>query len=410
MRPSLVLAVHMLGAMLVQSTGSAGLALLPILALKEFDAGTVQSVVITAAPLVFYAFSIFWNDAFSRRRMGSYLLRYWLLASLPMAAFAIAPNVWVLIGAHLVASLGGAGWPPAQGELLRGLYDPARRGRAYGIMWGGSMIVGALLGWLAGKAQEHDARAYTLIYPGVVLAQGVGLGLLAWLSVRCGHDQQRSLLPAREAGRVKRLVEPITHMKDVLRADPVFARYEAAYMTYGVGWMIAYALLPILATEHLKLSYEQVMLATQVPYQLALVATLYPAGLLLDRLGAIRATGLSFVMLSAYPLALIFAHDFQSLLLASVLYGIAHAGASVGWMLGPVSLAPTPDKVPTYVAIHATFVGIRGKLFQFLGMGLYMALGLWAPLAVAAGAYAWSGWQMRQLDRRVRAAKDEPVS
>jgi MFS family permease len=303
-----------------------------------------------------------------------------------MAAFAVAPNVWVLIAAHLVASLGGAGWPPAQGELLRGLYGPARRGRAYGILWGGSMIVGAALGWLVGKAQEHDASAYTMVYPGVVVAQGLGLAILAWLSARCGHDQQRALLPAREPGRVKRLVEPIAHMKDVLKADPVFARYEAAYMT--------------------KLSYEQVMLATQVPHQLALVATIYPAGLLLDRLGAIRATGLSFLLLSAYPLALIFAHDFRSLLLASVLYGIAHAGASVGWMLGPVSLAPSPEKVPTYVAIHATFVGVRGKLFQFLGMGLYMMLGLWAPLAIAAGAYAWSGWQMRQLDRRVKATKD----
>jgi hypothetical protein len=72
-------------------------------------------------------------------------------------------------------------------------------------------------------------------------------------------------------------------------------------------------------------------------------------------------------------------------------------------MLGPVSFAPTPDKVPQYVAIHATFVGIRGKIFQGLGVLIYSLTGSFAiPFVVAAGAYAWSSWQMFSLYRRMK--------
>jgi hypothetical protein len=72
-------------------------------------------------------------------------------------------------------------------------------------------------------------------------------------------------------------------------------------------------------------------------------------------------------------------------------------------MLGPVALAPSPDKVPQYVAIHATFVGIRGKIFQGLGVLLYsLTHGFTLPFLLAAAAFAWSAVQMWRLDRFMR--------
>jgi MFS family permease len=135
-----------------------------------------------------------------------------------------------------------------------------------------------------------------------------------------------------------------------------------------------------------------------------------PAGFLMDKIGAVRTTGLSFLFLMVYPILLIFADGPTALLVASVCYGLAHSGTSMGWMLGPVSLAPSPDKVPQYVAIHATLVGIRGKVFQFLGVGLYMLVGkvshsmsaaFAVPFVLAAAALLWASIQMWQLSRRM---------
>jgi hypothetical protein len=80
-------------------------------------------------------------------------------------------------------------------------------------------------------------------------------------------------------------------------------------------------------------------------------------------------------------------------------------------MLGPVSLAPTPDKVPQYVAIHATFVGIRGKIFQGLGVLIYtLTHSFVLPFLLAAAAFGWSAFQMWQLNRIMMRSKSESSS
>ena len=89
---------------------------------------------------------------------------------------------------------------------------------------------------------------------------------------------------------------------------------------------------------------------------------------------------------------------FEQIFAAGAEYGIGMAGVQMGWMLGPVSLAPSPDRVPQYVAIHTTLVGIRGVIFQGLGMLLYKLSGdfHW-PFALAAGAFLWAAIQMYRL-------------
>jgi len=190
----------------------------------------------------------------------------------------------------------------------------------------------------------------------------------------------------------------------VLKADPVFARYEAAYMTYGVGWMVCYALVPFIATKKLNLDYDEFALSIQVSYLVGLVLMMWPSGYLIDRIGAVRSVGISFGLLALYPVGLMLATSFAQLCVISFLYGIAHAATSMGWTLGPVSLAPEPSKVPQYVAIHATLVGLRGIVFQGLGVWIYhLTASFVLPLIMATIAFVWSAAQMWSLHRRLQA-------
>jgi Na+-transporting NADH:ubiquinone oxidoreductase subunit NqrE len=92
--------------------------------------------------------------------------------------------------------------------------------------------------------------------------------------------------------------------------------------------------------------------------------------------------------------------------LATAVYGIGMAGVQMSWMLGPVALAGSPEKVPQYVAIHATLVGVRGILFQCLGMALYRLTGSFTwPLLLAAAAFAWAAAQMVRLHALQRATR-----
>ncbi|MDX2131623.1 MAG: MFS transporter [Planctomycetota bacterium] len=401
-----ILLSHGLGVTLLQSTQMAIWFVFPVLARKRFEANDWQTLIVTASSSVLFALSIFWNDLFSRRSFASYLKTWWVVACVPLALCALAVDYWTLLVPYVISCMGVAGYHPAGGDLLKSLYPAATRGRVYSAMWGASMVFGALMGWGVGEWLEIDHNAFRYYLPAAAGLQLAGIWVFIRLSHRTGHGAGRVMAPARGAGLLKRLVEPISHAKEVLRTDRVFARYEAAYMTYGVGWMIAYALLPMLVTDRLNLKYDEIAFSTQTVYLLALVACLWPAGLLMDRLGPVRSTGLSFGMLAVYPMLYLWADDTYGLSIASLVYGAAHAGASVGWMLGPVALAPTPEKVPQYVAIHATLVGVRGKLFQLLGVGLYMALGDFrVPLVIASLAYVWSCVQMFQLDRVMARTK-----
>lgn len=401
------LALHVAGAALVHATSFSVQAILAVVAIKQFHASEWQSLLITATPTIFYSLSIFWNDLFKRIKFGRYLAAYWLVAGFPLALMGFADTYWMLLIPHLISCVGGAGYPPITGELLQALYPTAKRGRIYSVLWGTSLVAAALYSVVLGKWLTHDPEAYRLFLPIVAGMQLAGVGCLELLSRLSGHARSRVLdVRGHEKGHFAKLVDPVTHMGRILKADPTFARYEAAYMTYGIGWMIASALLPLLAARKLNLEYDAIAKSTQASYLLALVAVLFPAGLLMDRFGAVRTTAGSFALLGFYPLALIFVRDEGTLTAASVFFGIAHAGASVGWTVGPISLAPTPAHVPQYMAIHATMVGIRGKLFQGLGVLLFWLSGdFWIPLLVAGIAYFWAGVQMWQLHRRMISAR-----
>jgi MFS family permease len=397
--------MHVASVALIQGFAFATVFILPILARKQFGANDWQTLILTAAPTILFSLSIFWNDLYSRLSLRKYLMVYWVVACVPLASIAVKPDLWWLIVCHLVACIGGAGYHPAAGELLNAIYPAATRGRMYSVVSGSTMIAGALIGLGLGEWLHRDANAFRLYLPIAAGAQLLGIMLTLRLFALLQRGRASDAPPD---GRTlwNRVVEPITHTREVLVADPVFARYEAAYMVYGIGWMVCYALLPILVTDKLKLDYDQISRSTQVAYQVALVCMLWPAGLLMDRLGAVRSTGLSFALLTLYPIGLMLVGNDEQLLGVSAMYGIAHAGASVGWMLGPVALAPSKEKVAQYVAIHATMVGIRGKLFQGLGVGLYVLTHSFAfPLTLAAVAFAVSAWQMWRLDARMKVAK-----
>ena len=400
---------HMAAGAAMQGVVSGVTFMLPMIAGKNYHASPWASMLITAGPQVLMVLSLFWGDLLRQMPIGRYLRWFWLVSAAPMLLVPLVDQLWLLIGLHLLCAVGSAGWANLNGELLKRFYSDARRGRAYATISAAMLASGALATLGLGRWLEADPEAYRIYMPLTAALQLAGAGLLAWLARRTGAEAARTLLTTDRGegwhGVYRRVIEPIGHMREVLRADPVFYRYEAAFMTYGVGWMVCFALVPLLVVNKLGLPYRDIAVATHVPFLLATLAMTFPAGWLLDRLGAMRVASLSFGLYALYPLGLMFAGDVGHMVAASLLYGVCSAGVSVAWMLGPVNLAPSPEKVPQYVAIHATLVGLRGAVFQFLGVALYTLTNDFAiSFGVAAAGFLWASWQMRALARLVGKA------
>ncbi len=399
----LILPLHILAMVLIQSSAVGVMAVMPVLARRHFGATDVQTVLITAAVPTLLSLSIFWNDLLRRMTLRRYLFVYWGVALMPLGLVAFAQSYWHVLTLYLIAAAGAGGSTPVNGEVLRRFYPERSRGRVFGTLtlvvlaggMGSSFAVGA---WL--KA-DHDA--FRIYMPLSALLQLIGVGLLGWLTWVRRTQRRRRI----ESGpmNLRRILEPVGHMREVLRADNAFFRYEAAFMTYGIGWMCCQALLPILATDKLHLTYDQYQNSTQVIFNALMLIMIFPAGWLLDRIGAVRTCAIAFTLLTLYPLGLLVAGGAAGVALASAAYGLAMAGVHQGWTLGPVAFAPTRDKAAHYAAIHATLVGIRGILFQALAMFLYkLTGGFFFPLLIAATGFAWAAGQMIRLHQRMAVA------
>jgi hypothetical protein len=189
-------------------------------------------------------------------------------------------------------------------------------------------------------------------------------------------------------------------MLTVFREDSIFRRHETAFSIYGLGWMICWALLPFLCVDKLNLTYEQVARSTQTVLQLTLLLTMLPTAYLMDRLGPLKTAAWSFAALTLYPVGLMWAYDVNSLTAVTILYGIMLSGVNLAWTLGPIFLARDASQAPTYLAIHATMVGIRGLIGQFPAVALYRWTGdLRVPLALAVVLFAWGSVIMFRVER-----------
>ncbi len=399
-RPSTarILTHHMVANVLIQSVWFGISSIMAILARKRFNANDWQTLMITAAPPTLLTVSIFWNALLHRTSIGHYLVINWACTMLPLTAAAFAQSFWHLLACFICAAIGAAGWSPVAGDLLGRFYGDHLRGRAYASI-NSAMFVGMMVASYAfGRALDVNEDAFRWYFPIATVASGLGVIILQRLDHITGAQKGRSRVVVVDRIALRHLFRPLLQLREILRTDRIFYRYEAAFMTYGVGWMICNALLPILATDRLKLSYTAFAGATQVIYPLCMLVMTYPMGWVMDRIGAARTSGLSFAWLSLYPLLLMLTHNVTTVGVATVFYGTAMAGVHLGWMLGPVTLAPSPDRVAQYVAIHTSLVGLRGILAQGIGMLIYrMTDSFTWPFAVAIVAFLWASLQMWRL-------------
>ncbi len=397
-----ILLPHMLAAGLTQAVYFGIAMMMPLLARKRFHADNWQTVMVTATMPTLMILSIFWGDYLRRVRLRRYLSVHWAIVAIPLIAASFAQSFWTLLICYAVACVGSSGSSPVAGELLKGFYSDAKRGRAFALVNTAMFISWTAITLGIGYALDANEDAYRVYLPLAAVLYGLGILLLRSL-VLTSNLQARRSLEITESFHMRRFIEPILHMKQILKTDRLFASYETAFMTYGVGWMICNALLPVLATDKFNMDYTDFAQSTQAIYPLCMLLMTYPMGRVMDRLGPAKTSCLSFAWLAFYPVALLIATTVFGVGVATAIYGTAMAGVHIGWMLGPVAFAKTPERVGQYVAIHTTLVGLRGVLAQGLGMLIYEISGHFGwPFGLASVSFAFASWQMWRLSERMK--------
>jgi MFS family permease len=243
----------------------------------------------------------------------------------------------------------------------------------------GMVIAAGLAGIILQTRPELSRWLYAL-------AGAAGL-LAAWLyrrmRVRQAFRLQRAELAASETSEVF----SFRVMRQILRSDPEYRRFMTCLAFYGAGNLMIGAQLVILYSDHLHIpAAVQVGMLTIVPLLCIplftpMWARLFDAGHVIE----FRARQ-CWVLIGAMSvvIAAVFTGTTWLLWAAAVLFGIATAGANLGWNLGHNDFASL-GKVQQYMGVNVTLTGMRGLVAPPLGVMVYTGL---ERIHAGAGRYA----------------------
>jgi hypothetical protein len=243
----------------------------------------------------------------------------------------------------------------------------------------GMVIAAGLAGIVLQTRPELSRWLYALA--------GVAGLLAAWLyqrmRVRQAYRLQREELAASAASEVFSL----RVMRQILRSDPEYRRFLMWLAFYGSGNLMIGAQLVILFSDHLHLSAAlQVGILTIVPLLCIplftpMWARLFDAGHVVEfraRQCWVLVGGMTVVI------AAVFTGSIALLWVSAVLFGIATAGANLGWNLGHNDFASL-GKVQQYMGVNVTLTGMRGLVAPPVGVLAYTWL---ERMHAGAGRYA----------------------
>jgi predicted MFS family arabinose efflux permease len=250
----------------------------------------------------------------------------------------------------------------------------------------GAALAAKGAGWLM---DGNDTFWVRVLYPSAALCGFLGF----WLHGRIRWRRRRRA----QARRAK------TSWRDVwriLKEDRAFRIYEIGFMTYGVAFLMGWALLSLYAEGPLNLSYDQFTDAVGYAFPLALVCGAWFWGRFTDRLGVIRLSAVAITTLAGFYLFMLLAvSGHRTFVTGFALFGFAMAAIDVGWSLGPLHFAPEGE-AHMYTAVHFALVGVRSLFAPFLGLWMMRSLGYHVTFASCATLLLAASLVLWRLSRR----------
>lgn len=387
---------------------------------KTFGASAFLVTLMVAAPPVSQLLAIVWGNLMEGRSKRPFILGFGGIGRLALLLVAVAttplgfslPVVFSITMATAIV--------PALNALYQTNYTNMDRGQVFGWVMSVTAVCNIAGSMGAGAWMDLDPRAYRWIYP---LAGVVGLGAsILYYRIRArrlaltlrvsrraraaGHEPRADRLAAAAdwLGDVQRaLRHPLRGALTTFRADPDFLRFEAAYMVYGLAWMLVQPVIPIFLVDEIRIEYGQAALARGLVFWgvISLASPLF--GRMLDRWNAVRVSIVGFALLIFFPLAMALSRSLPAIYASFAIYGLAMAAVNISWTMGPMLFAGNRDAA-VYMGVHVTMVGIRGLVGNPLGLLLLETAGSRAAFLTASALFAGATILMLRLQRRMAGA------
>ena len=356
---------------------------LGVLALNEFVAkktlGSSDAVItalVMAQPISLF-FSAYWSNFLVGREKRTTFLLFGILGRLTLAFVALVQGGVAFAVVIVFATLMAGAIIPAQNALLQSNYDTRERGGAYGLATASAGVAIVLTAVGVGHLYDLRPGAYRWAYAAAAISGFVSCWIYFKIRFRGRLGRHSGSSPIhrgmhREIRSSFR--SPFAGSLTILRRDRAFRRYETAFMSYGLAFMMLQPVIPIFLVEELHVDYAQAGTARGLIFY-AMVVLFSPLfGRLLDHTDPVRISTFAFLTLALFPAGLALSNGLGAVYLCFGVYGVAMAGVNMGWTMGPIHFAGKTDSA-AYMGAHVALVGVRGLIGGPAGILLYRLSG-----------------------------------
>ncbi len=384
------------------------LGLMPMLLRRSLQANEWQTTLATMCIPAMAMLTLFWNEIYTRVSPRKFLIGIWLSNYVPLAGISFCDRASTVLGFFVLSTMTFGAASLFHADVLRRCYPAAIRNRLFAVLNSISLLCTIASAYTAGRWLDVTDEAYRIYLPLVAMLAGVGILLLMRIAAEPMFRDRPVLGDLQPLGAS--LLRVVHRTVDVFRRDTAFRQCEAAFFVYGLGYMSCYAVVPFLVCDKLDLEYAAIARSTQVAYSLVMLFTSLAGGYLMDRLGALRVTTWSLVLVIFYPIGLMLAVGETSLTCIVIYNAVAMTGVQLAGTMLPLALAQRDHDAATYVGIHTSLIGPRAIIGNVAAVALYDWTGrVEIPLAISAVLYAGGAVLMIRLElqcRRLRASLD----
>ena len=338
----------------------------PVLAVTCLGASRTELTVITCAFPCGAFLGPVWAMLGRRWGMQKLVLQMALWANLPLFLMVWVDESVAFTAIITASQLLHSAMRMGMSSMYRATYPRPLLGRVLGWLTFCTFLTMVptvlLAGWLSDAS--NDPTAYHYLFP----AAGA-FGLLACLF----YARVRPAAGAPVTQRLATLRSGIRHVRRVVVSNRAYMFFQLAFFLSGAAFFMSTHITLLLTHDDLGFDAFQLALWLSVLPQVVLAVSSPGWGVVLDRIGIVRARLLISAVMTFY-LACYFggiALGVPGLMyIGSVLRGLSEGGGQVTWAMASVHFAPKPEDVPLYNGIHFVLNGIRGLVMPWVGAEL----------------------------------------
>lgn len=334
-----------------------------VIARRQFSASPFHLSIISSAAGIGQIFSFYWGYIIRAKR--DKLKMVVIPSALARGVFLLTPLVssitaflLIILMYQIISYIS----TPAYVEVIKAMYPDIVRARLMGIVRMVNNLVVIIITPIAGHLISSTGFKWTFFLGSI-------FGIISSLIFSKVNLRPDYSLSSTSYVSIKNILA-------IPFLDRKFGTYLIIFFMYGLGNWLSNPIYPIVLVDRLKATSVQVGFISTISSSLSAVSYIF-WGRYIDRGNPIHVLALVFLLDFLIPLGYLLASIrpiYLFVVISAVVSGIANAGIDLGVMNTILRIAPSTE-IASYMALHSTFVGIRGILGPFLGATLYSFIG-----------------------------------